>query len=582
MYAAKTWTLQTFSNRRRRNFLATSAAFIVGATLLAQPGYAITFPTREANSVEKQSIVPILTKDGSTLRQSCTGTIVSNVLILTAAHCVIDTPRYNIVVGSPGSTIAQILNRTAEVREVVVVGYHSSYLVEREGRYGTNDIAILRIAQPFSQYRPAKIPTTQTAKQVLTGEMVILGYGVDQNYNSPGRLMAGQARDYSSEGSRITPSFNPETQVAAGYYREADRVFVGACSGDSGGALMGTINGEAVVIGVTSYGSADCAENKPSFFMRASFYKDFIVNSTSWYRDNLQTVMKTNVNDALCDSVTTNYNLYSCLDADISNVTVTREMNDIVFTYSAKMTSGTNRLANVQIDTNNDRQPEYTIRTDGVYDTSGRQLCATSNNELRLPASCIENVSFNATLIVSDSKTVVDYLRCSSLTSDCPRVIAYATDTVELGLTFAGPITTNVDPAEVIDVPQAHTPAPRPEAGIPGAAESELKSCVTVFATQTCYQYPKWQVEACSVKKTMSFQRQTGSRWATLRNLNGTKDSTRCTSQAPYFYSYTDSTRYASGTTITFRFYARAQKASQAVILPVTVVVGKDLKGSTS
>lgn len=59
------------------------------------------------------------------------------------------------------------------------------------------------------------------------------------------------------------------------------------CSGDSGSPLVQPINGQLLLIGIVS-GGACGIQNKPSIFVRVSYYKDWITSAL--YRHQRQRV----------------------------------------------------------------------------------------------------------------------------------------------------------------------------------------------------------------------------------------------------------------------------------------------------
>ena len=52
--------------------------------------------------------------------------------------------------------------------------------------------------------------------------------------------------------------------MAVGKYDKTQKMYAGACSGDSGGPLFANSNGQQYLVGVTSFGAEDCEEFSPS------------------------------------------------------------------------------------------------------------------------------------------------------------------------------------------------------------------------------------------------------------------------------------------------------------------------------
>lgn len=72
--------------------------------------------------------------------------------------------------------------------------------------------------------------------------------------------------------------------ITAEHMCTTGRGYEGACRGDSGGPLLQ----RGVQIGITSFGTVNCSEGKPSVYMRVSEYYDWISEHTS-DEDNVQT-----------------------------------------------------------------------------------------------------------------------------------------------------------------------------------------------------------------------------------------------------------------------------------------------------
>ena len=67
--------------------------------------------------------------------------------------------------------------------------------------------------------------------------------------------------------------------LASGRYIKAEGIYAGGCNGDSGGPLIGIINGKPMLVGLTSWGSAQgCDRGKPTIFTRISYYLKNISN----------------------------------------------------------------------------------------------------------------------------------------------------------------------------------------------------------------------------------------------------------------------------------------------------------------
>ena len=193
---------------------------------------------------------------------SCTGTLIEPQVVLTAAHCVqgVDSPLY---VEYGGSQLG-----SGTFVPVVSDWYNPRYSKSRIA----NDVGVLYLGAPVPGVRPAKLMKSSRISSKTKLELV--GWGNDQNGDNNGRLHSlGVKIDVPRARSVFGSEFNPRTTLAAGRYFKADRVYGGACNGDSGGPLFLSGSREPRrIVGIVSYGIRGCDANAPTVFARSDFY----------------------------------------------------------------------------------------------------------------------------------------------------------------------------------------------------------------------------------------------------------------------------------------------------------------------
>lgn len=191
---------------------------------------------------------------------ACTGTLISQTEVLTAAHCVRGYENFQVEVGA-----TEIGNgRLVPVRDS---WYSSRY---SDAKFA-NDVGLLLLGAPAGVPAVAKLSPSNFAPGKKTS-YTIVGFGNDQNEDQGPLRAAGLSVQTSAAARYFSDVFNPRTTLAAGRYRKSERVYAGACNGDSGGPLFTKIKGQRYVVGVTNYGATSCEASKPSVFARVGYY----------------------------------------------------------------------------------------------------------------------------------------------------------------------------------------------------------------------------------------------------------------------------------------------------------------------
>lgn len=200
-----------------------------------------------ANELPAQVTVAIY----DTLKKSiCTGVLIGNNFVLTAAHCLGQDPRKLLVLFT-----RQTQTATQDMARAVVgaVG-HSAWKPNLQQTTDHGDIAILKYyGTTPANYRAADI--LPKGSQLRTALPVLLvGYGANEGVRKSG---SGQLRQTMTTIANV--------QFSASEILVEQRSGRGACQGDSGGPAFIVVNGVYYLWGISSRGAAGSANQCNTF-----------------------------------------------------------------------------------------------------------------------------------------------------------------------------------------------------------------------------------------------------------------------------------------------------------------------------
>jgi secreted trypsin-like serine protease len=199
----------------------------------------------------------------------CSGSLISETKVLTAAHCVFDSGFYFVALG------ARTLNSNAPLLEVESVWRHPRY----SSKKAVNDVGVLKLTNPVLNVQPVSMPSKSMNSKINKAKSyTIYGWGMDQNGSSAVYLRTAKLSNQDLTAKRVSRKFgySSTTMLAAGNYLKSEKIYAGACMGDSGGPLVAVIDGVETVVGVTSWGAKDCELQVPSVYARLSYYANRI------------------------------------------------------------------------------------------------------------------------------------------------------------------------------------------------------------------------------------------------------------------------------------------------------------------
>lgn len=268
---------RTHPRRRPAPRTGTLVALVVAAFAL------VAFAAPDAGAVIKGTAVPqgkypwVVALEDLSGGQYCDGSIVAADLILTAAHCVVDTtsPQVRVAAGSVYLNDPAMQKRT--VKEMRVHPWYSP----TTDRY---DIAVIILATPLTlgpRVQPIKL-ADKTAQATLIDAQspsTVMGWGATSD------LLGDSPNQLRSAGVNVIGDglcnwvwgggIDGTTMLCAGSWTKAD-----ACSGDSGGPLV--VQDPATLTyyqaGVVSFGDTCDSATVPGVYADVANLAPFVIN----------------------------------------------------------------------------------------------------------------------------------------------------------------------------------------------------------------------------------------------------------------------------------------------------------------
>jgi hypothetical protein len=203
--------------------------------LIATPASAMVGGGGAPSEAIARAIVTIIGSRGT----FCTGSVIAQDLVLTAAHCVLPGADYKIII--PGETPPRLLDvrRTASHPQFNVAGI----LAHR----ASADVALLQLAAPLAQAKAPAPLGMPTIPITIGARLTVAGIGVTRRGDgkSGGSIRAADLAVTGKPGTLQIRLADPLTNNA--------REGLGACTGDSGAPAFEMQGGRAVIIGVVSW-----------------------------------------------------------------------------------------------------------------------------------------------------------------------------------------------------------------------------------------------------------------------------------------------------------------------------------------
>jgi hypothetical protein len=209
-----------------------------------------------------------------TVRWSCSGTMISADVFLTAAHCTVGRPaetKFYVSLAQDVQGAIDASNALGGTPEQIAARVGVQGIAYADAGYPGNsadahDIAVIKLdkaqsaalAQQWS-FVPATLPRhnqlSELGSRALDAEQwQVMGYGTQEATNGPG----GQTHPGGGVRMKAPVDFNALNATWVRLAMNESRDLGGACYGDSGGPNFVTLDGKLILAGTTITGDVPC------------------------------------------------------------------------------------------------------------------------------------------------------------------------------------------------------------------------------------------------------------------------------------------------------------------------------------
>ncbi|XP_035789828.1 brachyurin-like [Anopheles albimanus] len=213
----------------------------------------------------------------------CGGSVLTNLYVLTAAHCIVEGPLNEPIIG--GIAVLGAQNRIEAESSQQRIPYESSGIVAHPQYTLTNirnDIGVIRLNSPITftdRVQPVRLPARSDNRQFGGLIGTVSGFGLTADGGSISDVLNYIINPVMTNADCI-PYYNPgmiEPQNVCLSSAGGRNV----CNSDSGGPLT-VQDGGSLQIGVVSFGRGACEDSIPSVHARVTYYLDWIEENSDF------------------------------------------------------------------------------------------------------------------------------------------------------------------------------------------------------------------------------------------------------------------------------------------------------------
>jgi trypsin len=201
----------------------------------------------------------------------CSGSLITQDAVLTAAHCLESKGTYLVQMGSD-TLDGESEDTFYEVGRIWKHPYYDKETFE-------NDVGLLKLSAYQTTVKPMALASFLDIGELReTKKFDMFGWGDDEFGNYAKSLGHTKLNNQTKVGNVLLRNygFDPISTIAAGRYIKRLGVYAGSAGGDSGGPLVANMKGIKKVVGITSWGKDTDNFNGPTVFSNVAFYRSVI------------------------------------------------------------------------------------------------------------------------------------------------------------------------------------------------------------------------------------------------------------------------------------------------------------------
>lgn len=251
-----------------RRFWAVLAVFLVSFVSITASSAVVQSTSKPVSGVKFPWVVTIHnTFEGDRDQHICTGALIDDFTVITAAHCLI-------ALADDDWVLVQGRVDSAD-RGRVLTPFDTKIHPDYDPITSNNDIAVIYLYYPA--YSSSHLKLAGSNSKLLQGKLWLYGWGTNEFGEVTEQLR--QAPQQAATKSAINDyfkSYDPQTQIAMRWFDRAKSAYAGACQGDSGGPLVKKIGKTNYLTGIVSYGGNQCSTAAPTVYTKVPQFRSWI------------------------------------------------------------------------------------------------------------------------------------------------------------------------------------------------------------------------------------------------------------------------------------------------------------------